>query len=141
MHAGDCPLGARCCAAHGLGELRVLAAIAHAILPSTYKTQRCRAFDTKDGCPAGARFLARQPAFLRAQKCTRRLLLDELVCLMGGTSCTRLAPRLACLRCDGAVDLRLMSLSGWLSQCARVGELGSAQHLATPSSGRAVVST
>ena len=85
VYAGDCPLGARCCAAHGLGELRVLAAIALGILPRTYKTQRCRAFDTKDGCPAGARSLARQPAFPRAQNCSGRLL-DELVYLLGGMS-------------------------------------------------------
>ena len=51
--AGECPLGARCCSAHGLEELRVRAAIEQGVLPDTYKTQRCHEFDAKGACPTG----------------------------------------------------------------------------------------
>lgn len=78
FRAGDCPLGARCCSAHGLAELRVRAAINLGTLPASYKTQRCRAFDTKAGCPLGA------PS--AAQTCLARSLMIARMCHCGSVA-------------------------------------------------------
>ena len=51
--AGQCADGMECMKAHGLGELRVLAAIQMGLMDMVYKTELCAAHEASQECQQG----------------------------------------------------------------------------------------